>query len=341
MTLAAKIIQKSMRADALLGAKRRLFFGERPGLVVALFHNVFKNETDLRSGLANPLEEMTIERIKAFLAVWHNAGYRFVSVREVLDGLDPQGRYIMISFDDGYRSVLDILPDLEHYRAPAVVFATSANIETDTGFWPNTVYREEMAGHGSPITAFTLIENLKGKSVDEIQRFICDKYGNAALRPHGEIDRPLTKDELANLSHHPLIEIGNHTANHADLTVCTQEECFRQIMDCQDSLERMTGRRPLAIAYPYGRFNADVILSAQKAGLQLGFSCEEGKNRLPLNGMAFQIKRYDILGTLGQDEQCQRARSDVTLCWSIAKYLLHKIIEYRDMARAKKRIVEF
>jgi len=290
MTLAAQIIQKSMRADALLGTKRRLFFGERPGLVVGLFHNVFRNETDLRSGLANPLEEMTLDRFKAFLWEWHNAGYRFVSVQEILDGLDPMGQFILISFDDGYRSILDILPELENYKAPAVVFITSANIETDIGFWPNTVYREEMARHGSKANASTLIEHLKGKSTDQIQRFICDRYGYTALRPRGEIDRPLTRDELAKLSHHPLIEIGNHTSDHADLTACQTDECFRQIVTCQDSLARITGRKPVAIAYPYGRFNADVILSAQKAGLQLGFSCEEGKNTAATKWNGFQSK---------------------------------------------------
>jgi peptidoglycan/xylan/chitin deacetylase (PgdA/CDA1 family) len=338
MTRGQQVIYAAMRADTMLGNIHRFFCGERSGLITALFHNIFKNTTDLQSGLANPLEEMTIDCFTAFLTAWRKTGCRFVSLQEIADGLDPQGRYILITFDDGYRSVLDIFPVLESFQAPAVVFVTSENIRTGAGFWPNTVYREEMAIHGSSAIATAFIEHLKGKNTGEIQRIVSGKYGSDALRPYGDIDRPLTVKELAALSQHPLIEIGNHTANHADLTVCTQSECFQQIMICQNALEQMTGKKPVAVAYPYGRINESVIAAAAGAGLRWGFSCEEGKNRLPLGETVFRIKRFDIQGSIRQDDQCRRARSDVAFCGPLTKHIFSRIIKYRDMAHKQHKL---
>jgi hypothetical protein len=70
--------------------------------------------------------------------------------------------------------------------------------------------------------------------------------------------------------------LGWHTWSHPDLTK----------MSYEDILLEVTPPFPmLHFAYPYGRFNEEVIEAVQSAGFQYGFSVTEG------NGSAYQILR--------------------------------------------------
>jgi peptidoglycan/xylan/chitin deacetylase (PgdA/CDA1 family) len=325
VALVERIAMYCKHADAHLGTLRRIVIGERPGLVAVLFHNIFRDEADLHSGFANPLEGVTQDMFASFLDAWHHAGYRFVSLQDVLSGLDPEGRYVLLTFDDGYCSILDVLPILEKYSAPAVLFVATEFIEKGIEYWPDTVYREEISRNSIPKSINFIIEELKNKPHDEVSRFIADRYGSAVRVPKNDIARPLSHEELAMVARHPLIEIGNHSVNHVDLTICSEEQLSYEIIECQDAIERITGQRPVAISYPYGRFNEAVIRVAQASGLQMGFTCAEGKNRIPLNGIGLQLSRYDFFGAVSPIAQCARFRSDIHVCWPRIKQLLRII----------------
>jgi len=313
MNIAEIAIRESLRIDATLGTLKRIVLGEKSGIIVVFFHNIFMNNDELQSGLANPLEAMTLDTFKIFLEVWHRAGYKFISLRDILGGLHYNGKFLLITIDDGYRNLLNLIPILEHYNAHAVIFPISSFVEKGESFWSNIVYREETAQKKPPKSIRNLIEKLKGSSYASIEAFIRENYGTRARKQKGEVDRFLTADDLAILSEHPLIEIGNHTANHIDLTSCSESECYHNISECQYFIERLTGKRPIAISYPYGRFNKRVIELAKKAGLSFGFTCEEGRIDLPIHIDTMLMNRYNISGILPQGEQCERFRGNVSL----------------------------
>jgi peptidoglycan/xylan/chitin deacetylase (PgdA/CDA1 family) len=319
MLLAARIVHISMLADAWLGKVSRRIGGERTGLVVLLFHNIFQDRNSVTSGIKYPHEGVTQKQFKTFLDCWREAGYRFVSTQDILAGLDKNGKYVILTFDDGYRSILDVVPILEEYNAPVILFVTSYNIENEHAYWPDIVYREELVRGKSPKEASTLIESLKKKHISNIQQFILKRYGTVALVPVDNSARPLTKKELFRLSNHPLIEIGNHTENHVDLTICKIEEIRREIAECQKAIKQITGKSPVAISYPFGRYNDEVLSVVQSEGLFLGFTCSEGKNQLPLIHNTLKIHRFDFLGDSSPDTQCDRFRSDVHICWPVIK----------------------
>jgi peptidoglycan/xylan/chitin deacetylase (PgdA/CDA1 family) len=322
MSLAKSLVRASMVADAWLGKISRHIVGERSGLVVLLFHNIFRNPVELQLGTANPLEGVTIEMFSTLLESWENSGYNFVSLDNLQTGLDPKEHYVLLTFDDGYRSILDVLPILEKYNAPAILFASSHNIETGYAYWPDIVYREELARGKSVTETSTLIESLKDRQSSDIQQLLLEQYGAGSLFPVDDSARPLTANELAGLAGHPLIEIGNHTANHVDLTSCSVKEIRLEISKCQKAVEQIIGKSPSAISYPFGRFNDEVLDVAQAEGLRFGFTCEEGKNRLPLNKDILQLRRYDFLGESPSAVQCDRFRSDVYFCWPFLRKLL-------------------
>jgi peptidoglycan/xylan/chitin deacetylase (PgdA/CDA1 family) len=322
MAIAQKMVNYAMRADSGLGTLRRFLFGEKPGLLTVLFHNIFHDESVVTSGLAYPQEGVTQAQFRTFLDCWQRAGYRFVSLGNIIAGLDEGGRYVHLTFDDGYSSILDILPILEEYQAPATLFVTSYNIETGHAFRPDVVYREGIAQGRTESETSAIIESLKSKSSAKVQKFMLERYGEAALSNADSLARPLTADEIAGLATHPLIDIGNHTMNHINLTECSLEEKRSQISGCQKAVEIITGKTPVAISYPYGNFNDEVLDVARAEGLLLGITCEEGKNRLPLNENLLKLYRYDFLGELQPSVQFERFRSDVHLFWPAFKKLL-------------------
>ena len=321
MAIAQKMIRYAMRADSGLGTARRFLFGEKPGLTIVLFHNIFHDESSVTSGLAYPQEGVTQAQFRSFLNCCRRAGYRFVSSQDVTAGLNVEGKYVLLTFDDGYHSILDILSILEEYQAPATLFVASYNVEAGHAYWPDIVYREEVARGKSAKESSTLVESLKDKQSSDIQQYILQRYGSVALFPIHDSARPLTVKELASLACHPLIDIGNHTTNHVDLTVCNVDEIRREISNCQKAVERITGKIPIAISYPFGRFNAEVLGAARAEGMLLGFTCEEGKNLLPLNS-PLELSRYDFRGDSPPSAQCSRFRSDVHFCWPIIKKML-------------------
>ncbi|MBW8009657.1 MAG: polysaccharide deacetylase family protein [Chloroflexi bacterium] len=62
-------------------------------------------------------------------------------------------------------------------------------------------------------------------------------------------------EETRLLANNPLIEIGNHTWSHPDLTTLTPEEIVEEIVKTQDAIYQITGFTPRLFRLPGGDFN--------------------------------------------------------------------------------------
>lgn len=62
-------------------------------------------------------------------------------------------------------------------------------------------------------------------------------------------------DETRLLANNPLIEIGNHTWSHPDLTTISPEEIVDEIIKAQDAIYQITGYTPRLFRLPGGHFN--------------------------------------------------------------------------------------
>jgi len=67
--------------------------------------------------------------------------------------------------------------------------------------------------------------------------------------------------ELA--KHH---EVGSHSHSHLDLTQLPLNEVLQDLLKSREILHELTGREVKSFAYPYGRYNNDVISAVRKAG---------------------------------------------------------------------------
>ncbi|MFI5177446.1 MAG: polysaccharide deacetylase family protein [Vicinamibacterales bacterium] len=169
-------------------------------------------------------------------------------------------RPVLITFDDGYRSVLTIGgPVLRAHGLPAVVFVCSDPAERRRLLWFDDVAARE--GEGA-------VEEWKARPyADWLTACAADTRAVAADDPRAL----LTGTEVGVLSRQPGIEIGGHTARHPILAHATAAEQRAEIEANRAALERWTARPVRAFAYPNGRPRVDYDANSTAVLAELGF----------------------------------------------------------------------
>jgi peptidoglycan/xylan/chitin deacetylase (PgdA/CDA1 family) len=314
-------MQKRLKAamlslDARMASRFLSVTHEEGALLCFLFHSLFESGAEVRSGVLDPQQGVTAEMFRAFLGHFHEQGYGFVSPRQILEGLSPSGKYILLTFDDGYCNNRRALPAMEEFSAPAVFFISSEHVREGKAFWWDAAFRAGRKRGKSEAEIHRRVAGYKRMKTEEVEHELKKEFGKDALRPVGDLDRPFTAGELREFAEHRLVSLGNHTRNHAILTNYSLAEAREQIQGGQDAIQAMTGKMPDMISYPNGNSSPEIQKAAREIGLRLGVGVRRGKNRLPLktratDGMA--LKRFTLWGDRGIDEQCRASRADLSL----------------------------
>jgi peptidoglycan/xylan/chitin deacetylase (PgdA/CDA1 family) len=289
---------------------------ERNALLCFFFHSLFRDESEIEQNVINPLQRTTVTQFHQFVEYYLDQGYHFVGPTDVLAGLSAGGKYALITFDDGYFGSALALPILEMFRVPATFFIATDNVLNNKSFWWDVVYRERVHRGASPEEGHRAGVVMKTQTTELTEQTLRARYGDAAFVPRGDVDRPLTPAELRDMARHPLVHLGNHTANHAILTNYDPAAARSQIQGAQDALRDMTGVAPVAIAYPNGGCNAPVARIAREVGLALGFTTRSEKVDLPLNlrsPRSMRLGRFAPVGELPMLQQCRTFRSDLQI----------------------------
>lgn len=295
------------RLAAATLARRR----ERPALLAFMVHGVFADERDAAASAVDPAHPVTVGDLERFAAYFLELGYQFVTPAQIAAGLDPARHSVWLTFDDGYANNLRALPVLRACDIPATFFVSTNHVADGKAFWWDAVYRGRRR-HGVPEAAIRREQAaLKARPARAIENYIRAELGAAALDPIGDSDRPLSAAELRVLAAEPLAILGNHTADHALLTQCDDDEVRAQIRTCQRALADASGTAPQAIAYPDGRYDRRVVRLALAEGLRVGAVTERRKNQLPLNDAAvMRIARFSLPPGPSLAADCRLYRSD-------------------------------
>jgi len=88
------------------------------------------------------------------------------------------------------------------------------------------------------------------------------------------------------------IEMGGHTRSHVDLSKCTEKERREEIKGCREDVERLTGKKALSFAYPFGGINEEVKKAARDAGFLYAVSTSTGPKEFGAD--MFQIRRIEV-----------------------------------------------
>jgi peptidoglycan/xylan/chitin deacetylase (PgdA/CDA1 family) len=225
-------------------------------------------------------------------------------------------RHILMTFDDGYWNNLKALPILELHKVPGVFFISTNYVKSGRAFWWDVIHRERLLQGVAQQNIWNEQNGLKRFTHDQIEGYLRQEFGEAALHPVSQDDRPMTPDELRDFSRHPLVHIGNHTHDHGILTNYAFEAVLEQITFAQDALHAWTGRRPRFISYPNGNFSHDVLRATAQAGLELGWTFKPVRNSNELRE-PLQIGRFFI--TRNRSEE--RAYTEFRVGFSLRRIL--------------------
>jgi peptidoglycan/xylan/chitin deacetylase (PgdA/CDA1 family) len=203
----------------------------------------------------------------------------------------------MVTFDDGYRGVLDhALPILEHYAIPAVVFVSAAPVLNGRHFWFDALCRRE--GEAAVAKARALPYETWRALVDSIETAAVDTDSH----------RPLTPAELERLAASPFIDIGAHTMTHPTLALAPIEEQRREIAGCRTALERVLERPVSAFAYPYGNPSTDYTSETVSAvrGARFDVAFTTGDAYATSDCESLEIPRFMMLDSVTDVELAHR-----------------------------------
>ena len=254
----------------------------RTGVWSFLFHTVFKDQAEIEQGVMDPQQWFTIDHYRIFFDEFLERGFEFISPVNLLSATDPAKKQILFTLDDGYYNNYRLLPMLEEYQVPACWFVSTGPIAERKAFWWDTLYRHALKSGKSRAECNRWGKQLKRLKNHDIEALLKKEFGADCLTPVGDLDRPVTPDELKDFAAHPLIHVGNHTRDHAILTNYTLEEARGQISAAQDMLAEWTGVRPEIFSYPNGNQAPAHLPMLDEMGFKLGVSTEFLHNSIPL-----------------------------------------------------------
>jgi peptidoglycan/xylan/chitin deacetylase (PgdA/CDA1 family) len=288
---------------------------EKDAMLGFLFHSLFQNQQQIAQNLVDPLQRTTVAGFRQFIEYYLEKRYRFISPDHLLEGIDPVGKYVLITFDDGYFNNVLARPILEEYGVPAVFFIATDNVRQNKCFWWDVLFRERLAQGATTAEAYREGIALKTLRTHHMEAILKHRFGEDAFQPRSDIDRPFTPTELREFAQSPMVHLGNHTANHAILTNYSRDMIREQIGSAKQWLEQITGKPVLSIAYPNGAFNSNVIEVCKELGLKVGFTVQPTKNALPLRGESamLQLNRFATHADDSIRSQCRTYRSDALI----------------------------
>lgn len=304
------------QADATINRGYLRLFRERGSLVTLLFHGLFQKESEIALNHVSPQQRMTAEHFRQIVDYFLSHGYQAIAPDALAAPLDRDGKYLLITFDDGYFSSCQALPVMQEYDAPAIFFVPLNHVRQNKCFWWDVVWRERQR-RGVPEQAIRReLRALRTRKNGELEEMLVKEYGPKALQPVGDIDRPMTLAEFRQFAVEKEVHVGNHTMDHAMLTNYSPAEMASEIGGAQAALAELTGAEPSVIAYPDGRYSETVIRKAREAGLRFGITTVREKNYLPLDPdseSCMSLGRFTLVADGSLRRQMENTRSDVAL----------------------------
>lgn len=208
-------------------------------LPVLTYHHV------VPASLADPGNPMaiTVERLRDHLDYLREQGYytpTLAEVREFLAGrLRLPERSVLITFDDGYESVYQYAHPLLCQRGLRAVLFKITNRRPRQGAPFDPARRTH--------TSWEQVQEMVESGVWEL-----GNHGHAGHDPVG---------------------------GQPPYTVWDEERILQDLVEANRQLVQHGLPAPVAVAYPFGAYNAHTAAAARRAGLQLGFTAAPGRVR--------------------------------------------------------------
>ncbi|SRR5579883_335044 len=220
-----------------------------------------------------------------------NAVAQAIAERQVHD------RAVAITFDDGYLdNLVNAKPLLSAADIPATVFVTTAYVGTTREFWWDELERLLLmpkvtppllqirsSTHNRCWSTRTSAERLqvygsihgwiRPMPADEIDCILCQiRHWAGDAGYHRPSHRVMSVDEIAELGHDGLVEVGAHTRHHVSLARQPTAVQRDEIAGSRRDLEQWLNRPITSFSYPYGSPNLDFDRGTVSVVREAGFN---------------------------------------------------------------------
>jgi peptidoglycan/xylan/chitin deacetylase (PgdA/CDA1 family) len=225
-------------------------------ITVILYHHVSSRADPLTDGVGGVIDpDLFAAHVRYFARAFDP-----VAADDLLGGDLPR-RPLLVTFDDAYRSVLDVAgPILAAAGVPALFFMNAATVEDASLPIDNVISLPrvlELMGHAPHRCASVwqaiaeLVPPLSLAQVRAAKSVIMDALGESEAdvrRQSGLFMEPADVPRLAEFG----IAVGNHTASHSFLRSLTAEELTAEIGEGRTRLEALCGAPVTHFSVPYG-----------------------------------------------------------------------------------------
>lgn len=271
-------------------------------LTCVLYHHIGE-ETDFECGLSISTTLMAFEQQISRL----NLDYEIINLKTVIENNIPK-RALLITFDDYYRSVVDVAESILYPKKLPSVFFINSNILGQDSVSLDCILSwcvqnvgmkrvcsemavEEQKNLGALISqvvsSYTLIQR------DEVRRRLLETFGPIDLSTRSPILEPHDLARLPALG----IEIGNHTATHVHCGMLSSDEHYDELVASKHRLETLSGATVRSFSVPYGHerdLTPDVLTALRKSGHEAIFLVHARSNRLrPANDIWYRVSLHN------------------------------------------------
>lgn len=224
-------------------------------------------------------------------------GYHFVDIDDILKyrktGKPLPNKAVLVTFDDGYHSVYEnAYPILKKYKIPSVIALV--------GSWLKAKDKVNFAGE--------MIARSKFLSQNEIKEMVNSGLVEVASHSYflhkGIIGNPQGNMEPAVTTRQWLANKHSYEDEKS-----YEKRIYNDLLENNVFLEKYTGQKPRVMVWPYGHYNIEVRRIADKLGMPIGLTLDDGSNTriTPLWGLRRILVDKDM--TLKDLEQNMRSRN--------------------------------
>lgn len=269
-----------------------------PGVVGLCYHGIRESAADDdRTPFANlhVIAETFDAQCRMIADTCHPIDLATFCEARVNGGALPE-RPVLITFDDGYRSVFELArPILLRYKIPAAVFVCSEPVRRQRLFWFDAVTRA---------LGPAAFEALRAQPSEAWRKAAEEHDTPASAAPQLA---PMTEAQVRQLADDGFA-IGVHTASHAPLANAAPNEQRRELESCRSALESWTGRRVDTLAYPFGSprldYTDETVSIAASLGFTAGFTTKNDFARA--SEPALERSRFVVLAAVTAAELAHR-----------------------------------
>ena len=205
-----------------------------------------------------------------------------------LDRLPPKS--LVITIDDGHKSIYRLKDVFAKHRIPVTVFLCSGFVETARRFWFSAPgLSEERRQQLKEVPDEARLAALRAMGFDESVEF-------------GDRDA-LTLCQIRDLQ--PLVDFEAHSVTHPILSQCSDAKSEQEITSCRVDLEQRLEAPVRAFAFPNGSYSRRELRYLQRAGYECAVTTRPGLNSLKTP--SFELKRFIMRDDCGPYELLARA----------------------------------